>query len=365
MSFEHRLKVIFEGIEQGYEQLSDTEANQKVKETAKNFRPQQGVYTFINKDSVEDADYLILNPSEKASSYNGKYHEIIMDELLKWEDYPQRGKSIISYTNNEQDKESEGTPYIVIPQDNANVGICPKDNIEKSFNFVAINLGIKFAHFDKALNLLLNIFNNPEGTYEEPTKKLTQENLLTYDADYETFRKALDTVDENFFTDEGKTLSNDISVEPYNKETEDSVISIMQYMKAKDLKLIEVINKLFDPKENGFKVIPFNKFIIGENKNKEVWIDKPCILVKESSFENIKFETIEPEPDKEPTSDEEPEKEPTDNEETEPDIEPEPEIIDEPTGLKTSDEEPTLEPEKAPKPEEDEEESEEDKKEKK
>lgn len=285
MGFDKKLSVIFEGLEDGWEIIDQDKANEILKTDASEFKPQQLTYTFIDVDDVENAEYLLLDPNKRELNYSGEYHAIIMDRLKKWDEFPKRGNSIVSYAN--ESKNKEGDAYVVIPLNGNKIGICGKRDILKSFPYVAINLGVKFENFDTSLNLLLNVFNNPEGTYEDRAKKITKENLLRYDTDYPTFRDAIDHVDASFFDEEGKVIVDEMLANPFNKEAEGDLISLVEYMSSKELKLVNILDKLFDPFENGFQILSFKNFILGENKDREIWQDGKCLLVKETAFNNI------------------------------------------------------------------------------
>jgi len=302
MKFNKKLNLLFEEVEVGFKVVSIDQANEVLRSDASSFKPQQLIYTFLDEDEYEAADFLVVNPKDRDVTYKKRYHALIMDSLKKWKEFPLRGKGIVATADKEKDTERQ--IYVVIPYNGAQLGISPKANIFNSFPFVAINLGIKFENFNQSLNVLLNIYNNPEGTYDLKTKKLTINNLQRYDETYDIFRHAIDVLDQQFATPDGQRLFQEITTNPYNKETEDNVISIMQYMNAKDIKLINVINKLFDPYENGFQLLSFENFIVGEHKDHDIWTDSQCLLVKETTFDQLTFEGNEP-PQKEPDDDNE------------------------------------------------------------
>ena len=319
MGIDRRLSLLFEEVSSGYTSIEQDKANNLIKSSANRYRTAQALYTFAPKDDVEESDYLEVNTPQKESTYKGNYHEIFMDSLKRWQSFPKRGKSVVAYSDKDKEMNDDGVdkvPYVMIPYDDTIVGVCPKGDITESFPNVAINLGIKFENFNEGLNLLLNIFNNPQGTIDQTTKKLVKNELQSYDTNYEVFREALDKVDNEFFTEEGSALLDEISTNPFNRETEDTVISIIQYLQAKDLKLLNAIDKLFDPSENGFKFMPFSKFEPADHKDNEAWIADPCLLVKETAFDTLTFggeEMADPEGEEgeeEPAPEEEPTEEP-------------------------------------------------------
>ena len=261
MNFEKKLSEIFEDVNTGYQSVSESDANKFLNNEASQYKQPQLVYTEKPSDSP-DGDYLIVEPLQRNLDYRGRYHSLIIDSFETWEEFPQRGNGIVGTT----DTDDEGNYYVVIPENGATMGISSKKHIMDSFPNVAVNLGIKFENFNSTLNLILNIFNNPEGTFEQKTMKLTKPNLVRYDSDYDTFKDAVEKVDDNFSSNEYHAILSDIVSHPYNKQTEDNVISLIEYIKSQGQKLSFILDQIFDPYEN----------------------DK-CLLVKESVFSKLNF----------------------------------------------------------------------------
>lgn len=284
MDFDKRLKVIFEEFDTGFQSVTEQEANNFLQKEANQYKQPQLVYTKKPSDSP-DGDFLIVEPLNRELDYKGRYHALIIDSFEKWEEFPQRGNGIVGTT----DTEGEGDFYVVIPENGATMGISAKKRIMDSFSNVSINLGIKFDNFNNALNLLLNIFNNPEGTYESSTRKLLKTNLVRYDGDYDTFKNAVEKVDDDFSSNETHGILSDIVSHPYNKQTENDVISLIEYIKAQGETLSFILDQIFDPYENGFELISFEKFISGDYRDRDVWLDNRCLLVKESAVNGLNF----------------------------------------------------------------------------
>jgi len=286
MSFDYKLTKLFEESVNGYRELSEEELRSKVESEASNFNAQQKIYHFIPKEKIPSSDilYLEYNPNEARDDEPMLYHELIMDNLKSWAEYPKRENAIVGYTDKKHTTIS-GVPFVVIPVNDTPLAICSKLHLIDSFSYVSINLGIKFEDFDRTINILLNIFNNPEGTYDPETKKLTLTDETAYNESYSTFYNAMKVVDKQFH--ESYDLLDEIENHPHNKETEDNVISVIEYLRAKKTNLSNTFKKLFDPTENAFKKIQFEEFVVGENKDRETWINSPCFLVKETELIKI------------------------------------------------------------------------------
>jgi hypothetical protein len=327
MDFEKTLNKLFEGtdgeINSGaFESISLEKANETIKKHCSDFEKQQLIFNIVPRSELDSkADYYIYEPLKAKRSYNKLYHVMFMDKSTTWKDFPKRKNAVIAYANKNKITE-DGITYIAIPFNKTKLGVCPKELIEDSFNNVSINLGMKFEYFNRSFNILLNIFNNPEGTYESDTKKLHLEDEKFYDESWGELQKAIKTADNAIAKQEGQIILDQIIENPFNKETEANVISIIEYLNAKKISIQDMIDKLFAPTENNFSFMPFTKFVVGENKDKEVWFNNKCILVKESAFDELKIETnddtnSEQSTDQttdEPTNDEDPADEPTNDE---------------------------------------------------
>jgi hypothetical protein len=285
MSFEYKLNNLFLESFGGFDNLTEDQIRKNIEKEASDFSPQQKIYHHIPNDELPNADvkFLVYEPN-KAEEKTQTYYELIMDNLKAWNNFPPRKNSIVANTS-KTFAVKNSTSFLVIPINGTEIGVCPKERLINSFSYVSINLGIKFNTFNRSLNVLLNIFNNSEGTYDSETKKLVLTNEKEYNSTYSEFYKAMKVVDEKF--DQSNELLSQIKDHPHNKETEDVVISLIEYLLAKKIKLSALFDKLFKPSENNFKLMSFKNLIIGENKNKEVWLNSKCFLIRETEFIKI------------------------------------------------------------------------------
>jgi len=272
------------------ETVSIEEANKILSEDCSAYQKQQLTYHLIDRTELQgkEGDFFVYDPLQADRPYNKLYNVIIMDKSEGWSDYPKRKNAIVCYPNKDKITD-DGVTFVVVPFDRTRLGVAPKETLDDSFNNVSINLGMKFEYFNRSFNIVLNVFNNPEGTYEPDTKKLTLTNEKFYDHSYAEAKQAMQRADEKMQSDEGKQVVAGILAEPYNKETEANVISILEYLQAKGTTLEEMINTLFDPSENSFKHMPFKNFVVGELKDKELWFNNKALLVRESEYETLQF----------------------------------------------------------------------------
>jgi hypothetical protein len=317
MDFEKRLSGLFEEdgeINSGaFESISEEKANEVLSSDCSEFEKQQQIFNLIPRNELEsEGDFFIYDPLQANRPYNKLYNVMFMDKSEPWTDFPKRKNAIVAYANKDKITE-DGVTYIAVPFNSTKLGVAPKETLEDSFNNVSINLGMKFEYFNRSFNILLNIFNNPEGTYEADTKKLHLEGEKFYDHSYAELQQAIAKADEQLQSSEGKQTVEGVLGNPFNKETEANVISIIEYLEAKKISVQEMVDTLFNPSDNNFKFIGFNEFVVGESKENEVWFNNKCLLVKESVFESLSFpshghdegEGVEDEPtDEEPVEDE-------------------------------------------------------------
>jgi hypothetical protein len=310
MDFEKKLFGLFE--EEGetstgaYEVIEQERANQVLSSECSEFEKQQQIFNLIPRDELDnEADFFIYDPLQANKSYDKKYDVMFIDKSTPWDDFPKRKNAIVAYANKDKITE-DGVTYIAVPFNSTKLGVAPKPTLEESFNNVSINLGMKFEYFNRSFNILLNIFNNAEGTYEADTKKLHLEGEKYFDNSYGELKQAIARADEQLASDEGKQVVAGILENPFNKETEANVISILEYLDAKTITVQEMVDKLFNPTDNSFKFIGFTDFIVGEHKENEVWFNNKCLLIKESAFDGLAFPSHGDEYEDGETSDEEP-----------------------------------------------------------
>jgi hypothetical protein len=189
----------------------------------------------------------------RVSANTQNYYTLLFSNLPSWKNYPKRQKSLIC-TTNEATANGYGYVYYVFPYDEAKIGVCPKTDLWNSFpGFIDDMGGIPF-------------LNSVIGTIKEYYK---MDSLNSYEQLVSLFEKA-DRVN--------KTTWKDI----FNTAWTENFITLfreMGYMEERT-RLINCIDKYFDPKKSGFKIMkPGNSY----PKDKEVWTDSKCILMRRNN----------------------------------------------------------------------------------
>ena len=176
-------------------------------------------------------DSNIGEPRVSANARNN-YYTLLMDNLPSWSKYPLRSRSIICSTNDEVARDY-GTLYVVIPYDDANIGIASNEDIWASFKMGS-----------------LNDFNEFLG------RAFIEHGLKVGQSSYKNLEKALIEINKSGKKDGDK----------YN-------------IFDKDRDVMKQLDRIMSPKYNGFK-----HGIKNMSPHKEVWIQGKSILVNEYIF---------------------------------------------------------------------------------
>jgi len=177
----------------------------------------------------------------------GNLHNLTLSNHPLWAKYPKRNKSVIFDYNRHI---HGGEPYVVIPENNALLGQCPKADMWEAFP------------------MELN------GFFNQALKELLLDNLEEFDLevaqqDYEYLMRCIDELDKK---DElqFRDFYADRFIKPH-----------------KTVK--KAIEKFIDPDNNNFKTHKYTKnFNLNTEDNFEGWTDAKCILVRESVINKIK-----------------------------------------------------------------------------
>jgi hypothetical protein len=201
----------------------------------------------IYRGNNEDAPFLYIKPSnyERESPYAvNNYYNLLLSNLPSWSKYPKRNKSVICTTEYDVADRYKNSdfPYLVLPKDGAEIGVCPENDIWFSFRGSGIHV----------LNDLNDVLKN----------------IIKVAAADEKIRdyKHLEMVLKNIYYDE----EEDTEIYSIFKQFQ---IIIKDYPKTS---LFNLINDLLSPVDNDFKVTNIKNRI---PDGLEVWISDPCILI--------------------------------------------------------------------------------------
>ena len=196
--------------------------------------------------------YKLTDPSKgskRLSAYaKGNFYTMFIENHKMWKGYPQRDV-ICTTDKDEGGRRSNDGPFIVFPYDGFKLGICPERDIWLSFKKTIGD--IKVVKFNKTLASIYD-------AYKIPIPK-----------DWNTMVKTLKS-----FTIK-KLQERDIVRNKHYNNFKNVILSFDN--------IYDFGTKVLDPNTNGFKI----STRIPNDKNKEVWTDSKCLLVKAYKRNNI------------------------------------------------------------------------------
>jgi len=179
-------------------------------------------------------DYRYTDPKKspgRVSANTSNIYTILFNEILpSWKGWPKR--EVICSTDDISDNYRT---YKVFFKDNAKIGVCPSTDIWDSFD----------------IGLLSNQFN---VKFENLYKELVNKGL---DITEKGLRKALKEIDDKL-------------------EQQDRNVIFGNMTSATGEKMIDFLDRTFNPKSNGFRQVKVGSMITSD---REVWSDKNCVLV--------------------------------------------------------------------------------------
>lgn len=260
-------------LESRRQPISKQEAINIIRNNCKEFLVDKKLKIFrgVGYDN-EDSDFVLIKPSEgliRRSANTNNHYTLLIDNSEEWSHFPKRSKSIICTTSLEH-AHNYGYAYCVIPFDNANIGVCPENDIWDSFVESGISSLDSFTYDLSKLGISDYDFESMKSDF----KKL-EDKLITGDIKMNTPSKLISLV---LKTLGGHTYNWDFGSDTSN--------IISNYMKLENKKsLFEYIDELFDPDNNGFKTSNYRDLGIGGDL--EVWTDSNCILISANIIDSI------------------------------------------------------------------------------
>jgi len=204
----------------------------------------------------------IVDPSKHtrvSKDLVNNYYTLLIDNLPSWKEYPKRSKSVIC-TTCFNTACIFGSPYFVIPEKHAKLGICRDSDFWLSFP----KLGGSIKHLNTFLNLLFNLH---EEMFEKPENyKEIIYNLNTFDENVKQISEyKLETLKIPFLYEFAKKFIDETLV--------------------KGKKAIDVLNNVLNPKDNGFSLKTYDNLRI--TRVVEIWTDSRSLVVSPNIFEEL------------------------------------------------------------------------------
>ena len=186
-----------------------------------------------------------------ANTYN--LYTLWIDNHEAWKAFPKRSKSLICTTELET-AGGYGYPHLIIPADDALIGICPDNDMWRSFQTLELeDHGASLESFIELSMHMLRLMGYNETQVQLHWDKL-EEALKETQLDALKVSKNWDWRTEDFYAKR-----------------------FTFWLKEAGPSLYDVFEKVFDPHKNGFTVRKASQFHAG--KNQEVWVQGKVVLI--------------------------------------------------------------------------------------
>jgi len=208
-----------------------------------------------------------------------------MSELPEWKDYPRRDECVIA-SGLKSSVTFYGIPYVLIPFDNANFGVCPSINIWGSFgnnpsiddfNKIVESMGLlKYVDNYDLPGLKKHFINDEKFEFEiSKDNYVIQKYVISV---YEKGKYLLKNIEYN-----GNNPNNIKLLKLLKNKYEENTQK--NNSKMEDLWNIMITYFSPDPIMNNFIHMNYSKF---QKVNwKAYWTDSKCLLIDEKLYDNI------------------------------------------------------------------------------
>lgn len=222
--------------------------------------------------SGENTDYYYLDPKKHKRVPKGSNRNLIncmTSNSPSWDHFPNRYESVIGATDSSV-AALYGNVYVVIPYDDALIGVCSKNDFIISFNKTLSKIPISDTY--EFEDMFLNFYNQTMKKYPDT---LSCQSLLS----------DIDLIDElkediNSKIEKIKLFSFKRIFKEYYNSTKSSKQKFRDYL----------VSEFFDPGKNDFKILSLNKKGYSIPKKREVWIDSECLFIRYELFMSMKDE---------------------------------------------------------------------------
>jgi hypothetical protein len=215
-----------------------------------------GKKIYRGNDKVND-DILLTKPSEfiRTSANSLNFVTLLVDNSNSWKKYPKRSKSIIC-TSSIVNASDYGAPYIVLPKNEAKIGICPKDDWWYCFGDITVN------NVNRLIRLILKSV--------DPKLHIDEINNTSDIKEYKDLIELIRKFDSDARYEES-ILSSYLS-DDYKQ------------IKGSYKTIEEGLDNYINPSK--FKLIDIKEYNL-KRKNQEIWTDSDSILILEDELMDI------------------------------------------------------------------------------
>lgn len=216
-------------------------------------------------------DFYVITPDVREIK-TAFWLDRMVKEMPAWKRFPSRSKFLRGYTTIDRAGD-ESTVYVMIPYDMTRVGICPAASFYRSFNKAQKDFGVSRLDNDGFTNWLMRIVKAVNELDPEADIALDEPDTPAQ------FTKALNLIDKSMSKKDflSRKLKENETLEDEEKK------AISDLLKHHVTDIHKYIEEKLDPENNGFGCVRVESFTRPSDV-REVWIDKPCIVVKRDKY---------------------------------------------------------------------------------
>lgn len=267
-----------------YKQLTDEEcltllASSDYSDAVKNAK--RSVYIYRGDVSITSQYPLLITPGIRVSENTSNVYTFLMSTFLpSWRDYPKRNRSFVC-TNSLYKAElyayDDDSVFCLFPKNNTKIGVCLEADIWDSFINLSV-LGICDANdFNlQFIDFMSSVLNTSHDQIESWFKNYNNTGLI--------FNK--------FATIEQRVKQH---ASDYSRVKNSLYKHFVDGIVNKNLSIIEILDKLLDPKKNGFKLLngPKGVYNLTKNENwRELWLSGEVLMINKYKMNTFGFEPV-------------------------------------------------------------------------
>ena len=211
---------------------------------------------------------------KRRSANTENYYTTFIATSDKWSEFPSREHAFIC-ADNKSTAISYGRfnkdVYLVIPADNARLGICPTPDIWSSFSY------LKTATDIKSLSSLNQFIKEASACFD---------GRVLSDSSSEFIRKTFRNWTIKDFDDMGRGVSKHPGHEVRHNTRVDAKDVAKAMLATKSDNFEEFLEEMLDPKKNGFHHTKAADFK-GPDAHAEIWVQGEALFVRMTDFEEF------------------------------------------------------------------------------
>jgi hypothetical protein len=207
--------------------------------------------------------YAYADPSsrERTSRNTRNFYTILFDNLPSWTKYPKRSRSLVCSTDPSRPR-GYGQPFYLFPENGSKIGVCPSYDIWGSFDTVTNDYNLSSFN-DYFWMFLRDSMNAIDRSYPAEPKNFAE--MVVYFDEIDKHKKYV-----------VQFIKNEFGSTPDSVDFRYKAFPVKEYINTPSMKLIDYLDKMFDPEKNGFMLkTPGNSI----PKNRETWTDSPCVMI--------------------------------------------------------------------------------------